>query len=213
MAIFFKKGEYKMNDLYYFANQLRLWRRANRIKQHALALDLGVTQAAVSRWESGIDRPSPLVMNRLNAIMTPIDLGLRLDMQLVERQAGVRGIFDCDRYRLLTSSLGMKRVWPVLCNQIDYDFADDVINELAPTVSDHALNQQLVRGEIVLMSGVSERHLALDVDEAFHHRWHICFKRSGTRLLADMIFEPCSADIPVGITDIVTLDALMSREP
>ena len=94
-----------------------------------------------------------------------------------------------------------------------FAFADDLINELAITVSDHALNQQLVRGEIVLMSGVSERHLALDTDVAFHHQWHVCFKRSGVRLLAEMTYEPCPSDISVGITDIVTLDALMSHQP
>jgi transcriptional regulator with XRE-family HTH domain len=202
-----------MTKLDQFGKQLRLWRRANKIKQHTLALELGVTQAAVSRWEGGIDRPSPLIMNQLNKIMAPIDLGLKLDMRVIERHAAVRGIFDCDRYQLITSSLGMKRVWPELCNKTDYSFADDLINELAITVSDHALNQQLVRGEIVLMSGVSERHLALDTDVAFHHQWHVCFKRSGVRLLAEMTYEPCPSDISVGITDIVTLDALMSHQP
>jgi transcriptional regulator with XRE-family HTH domain len=202
-----------MNKLDQFSHRLRLWRKANQMKQSVLASELGVTQAAVSRWEGGIDRPSPLIMNQLNRIMTPVDLSLGLDMRMVERQAAVRGIFDCDRYQILTSSLGMKRIWPELCAKTDYSFADDLINELAPTVSDRALNQQLATGAIVLMSGVSERHLALDVDEAVHHRWHICFKRSGARLLADMSFEPCPSDKPVGITDIVTLDALMSREP
>ena len=199
---------YKKN----FGAQLRLWRRANHIKQGALALDLGVTQPAVSRWESGTDKPSALIMDRLNKVMTPVDLSLRLDMRLVERQAARRAIFDCDRYKLLTSSLGMKQIWPQMCSLIDYSFADDLINELASTVSDHALNQQLVGGEIVLMSGVSERHLTLEVDETFRHRWHICFKRSGTRLLADMTYEPCPPDLALGITDIVTLDALMAPQ-
>jgi transcriptional regulator with XRE-family HTH domain len=193
-----------------FGIQLRLWRRANQIKQGALALDLGVTQPAVSRWESGTDKPSALIMDRLNKVMTPVDLSLRLDMRLIERQAAMRAIFDCDRFQLLAASSGMRQAWPQLCSLIDYSFADDLINELAPLVSDRALNAQLLGGEIVLMSGVSDRHLTLEVDEAFRHRWHICFKRSGTRLLADMTYEPCPSDLPTGITDIVTLDALMA---
>lgn len=195
-----------------FGIQLRLWRRANQIKQGTLALDLGVTQPAVSRWESGTDKPSPLIMDRLKAFMAPIDLSLRLDMRLIERQAAMRAIFDCDRFQLLAASSGMRQAWPQLCSLIDYSFADDLINELAPLVSDHALNAQLLGGEIVLISGVSDRHLTLEVDEAFRHRWHICFKRSGTRLLADMTYEPCPSDLPIGITDIVTLDALMTPQ-
>jgi transcriptional regulator with XRE-family HTH domain len=195
-----------------FGTQLRLWRRANQIKQGTLALDLGVTQPAVSRWESGTDKPSPLIMDRLKAFMAPIDLSLRLDMRLIERQAAMRAIFDCDRFQLLAASSGMRQAWPQLCSLIDYSFADDLINELAPLVSDHALNEQLLGGEIVLISGVSDRHLTLEVDEAFRHRWHICFKRSGTRLLADMTYEPCPSDLPIGITDIVTLDALMTPQ-
>ncbi len=195
----------------HFGDQLRLWRRANHIKQGTLALDLGVTQPAVSRWESGADKPSPLIMDRLQKFMTPVDLGLRLDMRMVERQAAMRAIFDCDRYQLLATSSGLKRAWPQLCSLTDHNFADDIVNELAPLISDQALNRQLRGGEIVLMSGVSTRHLALDIDEAIHHQWHISFRKTGNRLLADMTFEPCAEETPIGIFDMVTLDALMSN--
>lgn len=193
-----------------FGHQLRLWRRANNVKQQSLALDLGVTQPAVSRWESGTDMPSPMMMNLLHKMMFPIDLGLRLDMRLVERQAAMRALFDCDRFQLLATSAGLRRAWPQLCSLIDYSFADDIINELAPLVSDRVLNQQITRGEIVLMSGVSERHLKLPVDEAIHHRWHICFRKTGARLLADVTYEPCPPNTPVGISDVMTLDSLLS---
>lgn len=40
-----------------FGTQLRQWRKANHIKQAAIAHDLNVTQAAISRWENGVDEP------------------------------------------------------------------------------------------------------------------------------------------------------------
>lgn len=38
--------------------QLKNWRRLNGVKQAAVAFDLGVSQATVSRWEKGVDEPS-----------------------------------------------------------------------------------------------------------------------------------------------------------
>ncbi|WP_417485829.1 helix-turn-helix transcriptional regulator [Maricaulis sp.] len=49
-------------------NYLRRYRFTNNIKQAALAEDLGVTQAMVSRWESGEVSPAPGMQARIRAL-------------------------------------------------------------------------------------------------------------------------------------------------
>lgn len=48
---------------------LRRYRFSNNIKQAALAADLGVTQAMVSRWESGLVEPSREMQARIYALL------------------------------------------------------------------------------------------------------------------------------------------------
>ena len=50
---------------------LRAWRKAHGISQQALAARLNVSQAAVSRWEAGIDAPSLEVLGRIKALLDP----------------------------------------------------------------------------------------------------------------------------------------------
>ena len=49
-------------------NFLRRYRFTHNVKQAALAEDLGVTQAMVSRWESGAVRPAPAMQDRILAL-------------------------------------------------------------------------------------------------------------------------------------------------
>lgn len=49
--------------------RLRRFRFSRNVKQSALAADLGVTQAMVSRWESGAVDPSPAMQARIERII------------------------------------------------------------------------------------------------------------------------------------------------
>lgn len=51
--------------------RLRQFRRIRKLKQSSLAEDLGVTQAMISRWESGRARPGPAIRARLGAMTEP----------------------------------------------------------------------------------------------------------------------------------------------
>ena len=50
-------------------DRLRRYRLSHNIKQSALAEDLGVTQAMVSRWEAGLVDPSPVMQARIRVLL------------------------------------------------------------------------------------------------------------------------------------------------
>ena len=48
---------------------LRRWRADNRVKQQALAIELGVSQARISRWEAGLSRPDEPYRSRILTLL------------------------------------------------------------------------------------------------------------------------------------------------
>ncbi|WP_300542806.1 helix-turn-helix transcriptional regulator [Maricaulis sp.] len=58
--------------------RLRRYRFTRNIKQAALAADLGVTQAMVSRWESGVVDPSPGMQQRIMDLLRTDTVGAPL---------------------------------------------------------------------------------------------------------------------------------------
>lgn len=71
-----------------FGKRLRRLRRATGTKQEALALQLGINQATISRWESGVQTPTPTLQQsamELLALARGDDAALK---RLVEESAG-----------------------------------------------------------------------------------------------------------------------------
>lgn len=52
-----------------FGQRLKRWRQNNNVKQEYLALQVGVSQATVSRWERGVDKPSLAMSKKVNEII------------------------------------------------------------------------------------------------------------------------------------------------
>jgi CheY-like chemotaxis protein len=50
-------------------DQILCFRKETGLSQHDLASFLGVRQRTVSRWERGVDQPSPAIMARLQALL------------------------------------------------------------------------------------------------------------------------------------------------
>ena len=85
------------------------WRKSAGIKQATLAETLGVTQATVSNWETGKDRPSKRLMLRLIDAMTASAHQRRdIDQMAMLNSPAVRASFDLDGVRLVTASKGMR---------------------------------------------------------------------------------------------------------
>jgi transcriptional regulator with XRE-family HTH domain len=190
--------------------RLRLWRKSNFIKQLALAEDLGVTQAAISRWENGLDIPSPTMSRRLADIMARTDRSVIPEGRFIEKQSTVRAIFDIDGVRLMHSSQGFKSLWPNISEMTSFFFIDYLIGESSILIYDEEYNRNLRNGAIISVSGVSDRHVSLDLDSCVRHRWHICKRSMGARVLIEMAFEPCDHSVPTGIEPPFFLDDLKS---
>lgn len=192
-----------------FGTRLKTWRRHNMMKQSALAQQLGVSQPAIARWECGLDMPSATHLARLQALMTATQRDeLALERLFIARQAAMRAMFDCDGIGLVAASQGFRDIWPGCGELIGVPLGDHLVGAMRRFVDDGALGRAVREGAVGLVSGVSSRNTDLPIDAAVHHRWHVCFRRFGPRLLADMVYEPCAPDVPTGITDIVHIDAL-----
>ena len=100
-------------DKHPFSKELRAWRTVIGLKQEALAYLLGVTQAAVSRWETGVDVPSRALMLRLRDMMcTSGDARLKVDSFAISQLGSLQASYDLDGVRLISNSQGMQNLWP-----------------------------------------------------------------------------------------------------
>lgn len=192
-----------------FSQKLRSWRRQNGIKQLALADMLGVSQAAVSYWETGRDRPSPDLMKRIDDLISRKDLGeVVLERVFTQRQAAVMALFDFEGIRLMAASRGYLALWPGMSLLQGKPMVDHLVNESGMLLSNEALRRDIASGKLALISGVSDRHIDIAVDAAVRHEWHICFRRFGHKTLMSISYAPCGETVPVGVTEITYFDDL-----
>lgn len=92
---------------------LRAWRAARRVKQAHAAEILGVSQATISRWESGALPPSPREAARLADLLVarPDSDADRALLELVESSTDPTHMV-CDlSHRLLAASPARSREW------------------------------------------------------------------------------------------------------
>ncbi|PVB60183.1 helix-turn-helix transcriptional regulator [Labrenzia sp. 011] len=115
---------------------LRRWRVLNRIKQEALADDLGVSQSRISRWESGLAQPDGAERLKITRLLRarPETAADRALLDLVT-QASVPVHLVCDlTHRLLAISPARAREWhlPVaqFMNRPLWRFASQSIREM-----------------------------------------------------------------------------------
>lgn len=186
-----------------FALRLRSWRRLNGIKQLALAEMLGVSQAAVSYWETGRDKPSPDLMKRITELISGSELDeIRLERVFTERQPGIMALYDLDGVRLLAASRGYRALWPGMSLLQGTSLERHLVNESGELLANAALRRDINSGKLALVSGVSDRHTDIIVDTAVRHEWNTRVRRFGPKTLLSISYDPCGETVPVGITEV-----------
>lgn len=190
------------NDTF-FAQRLRTWRRLNGIKQLALADMLGVSQAAVSYWETGRETPSAELMKRIHDMISQQEVDeVLLERVFTERQPGIMALYDLDGVRFLAASRGYRALWPGMSLLTGMSMASHLINESGLLLANQALRRDVDSGQLALISGVSDRHTDIIVDTAVRHEWNIRIRRFGARTVLSISYDPCPETVPVGITEV-----------
>lgn len=192
-----------------FANKLKSWRVASRIKQATLAHLVGVTQGAVSRWERGLDTPSPGVFIRLREIMSDGHRDEAIAERLfTTRQAGLRNLFDFEGLKLLAASRGTAALRPIFASMVGRRFLPYLTDETGDLMNDEIFMADVRRGEVAVVTGVSVRHMTLktEIDHVDRlHRWHARYRKNGPMILVDVVYDPCDPDTKPGVEEIIRL--------
>lgn len=189
------------------SRKLKLWRRAEGISQQTLAFKLDVSQQAISHWERGIDSPNQETLKKLQSIMA-YSSELNSEVKLIEQQLTIRALFEIDGIKILTTSKGFNNYWPSLAVSKGKPLADYLVNEAASLYGSEAIQRDIKSSHLLAASGISERHMSLSDDAEIKHRWFTRFRHYGHRVMADIIFEPCSADEKNGIEMLIHKDDL-----
>lgn len=190
-----------------WGRRLRAWRRLNNMKQAGLASLLGVSQPTVARWEKGLDLPSAERMNQIRDLVAgTLRDELALERVLIARQSTIRALMNLDGLTLSAVSAGYRALWPDFSTLIGKPLADHAVNESRAIIEDTDLMRDIRRGSVGLISGISDRHMDIDMDGTLRHRWHICMRRYGMEMYADIMFEPYDGEDGPGIDDVVDFD-------
>lgn len=83
-----------------------------------------------------------------------------------------------------------------------------IVDEMQSIISSPELKKQIIQREVRIISGTSRKQVDINVDLAVKHDWHICLRRIGAKTVADMVFEPCHREAPVGIKKILRISDL-----
>jgi transcriptional regulator with XRE-family HTH domain len=190
---------------------LRDWRKASGVKQDSLAAMLGVSQSAVSSWETGRDEPGRRVTGRLIDIMSPTGRDrLQLDNLALSTQGAVRASFDLDGVKLIMASRGLTAAWPDFAKLTHSRLIERLVDEASLMLHDDDFVRSVRRGEVALVAGVSDRHVDLEMDKPFRHRWVAVFRTYGQKMFIDMTYEGCEASLSRCVEGITHYDSLGS---
>lgn len=190
---------------------LPAWRKASGIKQSVLAEMLGVSQTVISNWETGKDGPNRRMMLRLiDAMSASAGPRMEIDQMALRTSPAVRASFDLDGVRLVTVSQGLRSAWPTFAKVGNQRLADHLVDEASLFLHDANFLKSARRGEVAVITAVSNRHIDLQMDTPFLHRWTAVFRAYGTATHVDMTYEPCAPDAKKGVEHAVMFDDLAS---
>lgn len=187
------------------------WRKASRIKQQTLAEMLGVSQATISNWETGKDVPGKRLMLRLvDAMSASAPQRFEADRIAIANARTPRAAFDLDGVRLVVASKGMHEAWPSFSKLTNTRLIERLVDEASLFLHDNDFVKSARRGEVAIVTAVSKRHVELDVDSEFLHRWSAVFRSYGAGMHVDMTYDLCAPSDRQGVESVLFYDDLVS---
>lgn len=182
------------------------WRMTHRLKQAALAEILGVSQATVSKWESGVWVPTRTMALRLTDVMSGVHAGrLAIELACLVPQKQIKVLVRGTSIQLVGASSGFCQLWPETADLLGRSIRDLLVNEAASYCNESDHLREAAAGEILMVTGVSNRLLRVggSVDASHRTRWHAIVRRIDCELIHEMIYEPCDPDTAVGFEKIL----------
>lgn len=182
-------------------DEIRRWRATNRIKQEALASLLGVSHAAVSQWENGRARPSKTMALRLTDVMSGArQTRLAAEIAFTAPQQQIKALTRGRELQLVAISSGFRAAWPEMADFIGENMRPLLMNEAKSYVEDSDYLSEAIRGDLLMLSGVSNRLLSVGgaVENRVRVRWHTIVRQIEGELIHEIVFEPCAETTPIG---------------
>lgn len=128
---------------------------------------------------------------------------LALTKLLIRQSRGLSALFDFSDIRLLCASQGLKEVWPNFCAMTELPFLPFLTDDARRLMADRTFVRNVRRGQLLAISGVADRHMALETDPPFRHSWFATFRAYGPLILAELNYERCHASEEVGIRGVI----------
>lgn len=184
------------------------WRRLNGLSRHQLGTMLAVSAATVGRWETGLTRPRKALAYRLLEMMR-FDSAehLALTKYLIRQSRSFSALFGFSDVRLLCASQGLREVWPNFCSMTDLPFLEHLTDDAKRLMDDPDFLRKVRQGEILGISGIADRHVSVETDLPFRHRWLALFRAYGPQIVAELSYEPCSVSEESGLREVIRFGA------
>lgn len=193
-------------------HDLAEWRHRNSIARRDLAEALDLPEATLARWEKGAGQPPHSTALRLMEMMrADASENLALAKLVVAQSHSMRALFDMAGVRLICASLGLMAVWPNFCALTGTSLLQVLANDARHLMQDAGFVRDVRQGRILGVSGIADRHITLETDPAFRHRWTAMFRAFGPALVAELTYETARPDDPIGVERILYFDAAAPR--
>jgi DNA-binding XRE family transcriptional regulator len=188
---------------------IKRWRSLNRIKQEALASMLGVSHVAVSKWENGHSQPSKVMAMRLHKVMNAAHQGrLAAEIAFTAPQQQMKVLTRGRHMQLVGISSGFLSAYPEFDGFRGLEMRPFMMNEAEHYCERSDLLKEACRGDILMLTGVSNRvvRVGSDAAEHFRLRWHTIVRHIDGEVIHEVIFETCATDTATGFETVLRRD-------
>ncbi len=183
---------------------LAQWRQIHGVSRAALSRALSVSVSTIRCWETGQTSPGRALGFRLMEMMR-FDAAERLALTklMIRQSRALSALFDFSSVRLLCASQGLKEVWPNFCAMTEKPFLPFLAGDAQRLMADWAFVRNVRQGKLLGISGVADRHVSIETDLPFRHRWFAIFRAYGPHVLAELNYESCPASETPGIRSVI----------